>query len=285
MQTIIFIHTNNKQGIGALLSKFSIEKQTAHRNDIIVKNINVDDIEVFRKFSGATYLRKGREVAYDRNDLQSFTLSRFMPPELTNYTGRAIVIDPDIFAVRNIDELLDLDLEGKAIAACRKNDAWDTSMMLMDCSKLKHWKITDILTRLKNKELDYSDIMTLKTEDSDIILEVPRKWNSLDKLEGNTGLLHTTNRLTQPWRTGLPIDFTINPMPKLFGIIPREPIHKLLGKYPTHYQKHPDQNIENWFMDLVKNAHKQGVVTRKYLQKEIDSQHVRADLLKIVSSS
>ena len=285
MQTIIFIHTNNKQGIGALLSKFSIEKQTAHRNDIIVKNINVDDIEVFRKFSGATYLRKGREVAYDRNDLQSFTLSRFMPPELTNYTGRAIVIDPDIFAVRNIDELLDLDLEGKAIAACRKNDAWDTSMMLMDCSKLKHWKITDILTRLKNKELDYSDIMTLKTEDSDIILEVPRKWNSLDKLEGNTGLLHTTNRLTQPWRTGLPIDFTINPMPKLFGIIPREPIHKLLGKYPTHYQKHPDQNIENWFMDLVKNAHKQGVVTREYLQKEIDSQHVRADLLKIVSSS
>ena len=104
MRTIIFIHTNNKQGIGALLSKFSIEQKTAHRNDVMIKNINVDDLEIFRNFSGATYLRNGKEITYDTGDLQSFTLSRFMPPELTNYTGRAIVIDPDIFAAEKIVE-------------------------------------------------------------------------------------------------------------------------------------------------------------------------------------
>lgn len=276
----VFIHTNNKQGIGAILAKFAIERYLPKDSDIKVEILNVDNLEEFKNFAGKKYMRGGREISYDPKDLQSFTLSRFMPPELMGYEGRSIVIDPDIFAIGDITPLMNMDLEGKPLAACKKKDAWDTSVMVMDNAKLKHWKMRDFLKALGSKQTDYVDIMSIKFEPE--IKELTRDWNSLDKLGPETKLLHTTNRLTQPWRTGLPIDFTITPMPKIFGIIPREPIHKLLGKYPTHYQPHPDKNIERWFLNLVKDALKAGAVTKEALQKEIDFGHVRKDLLSKV---
>lgn len=281
MEQKVFIHTNNKQGIGAVLAKFAIERSLPKDSPIKVEILNVDSLEEFKNFSGKKYLRGGKEISYDPKDLQSFTLSRFMPPELMGYKGRSIVIDPDIFAIGDITALMNMDLEGKPLAACKKKDAWDTSVMVMDNEKLKHWKITDFLKALENKQTDYVEIMSLKFEPE--IKELSRNWNSLDELKPETKMLHTTNRLTQPWRTGLLIDFTINPMPKIFGIIPREPIHKLLGKYPTHYQPHPDKKIEEWFFSLVRNSLKSGAVTKEDITKEISAGHVRKDLLNKIS--
>ncbi len=277
----VFIHTNNKQYLGALLSKYSIERSLPTDTDIFVQIINVDSIDEFKEFAGKTYLRGGKEVVYDPNDLQSFTLSRFMPPEEMHFEGRAIVIDPDIFAISDISPLMNMDMEGKAIAACKKGDAWQSSSMVMDCSKLTHLKISNLLQKLESRELDYKDIMSLKKETS--VKEISSIWNSLDKLTPETKLLHTTNRLTQPWRTGLPIDFIRNPMPKIFGIIPREPIHMMLGKYPTKYQKHPDAQIEKFFMDLIKDALEVGVLCSTDIQKEIDLGHVRKDIFDLIA--
>ena len=47
------------------------------------------------------------------DDLQSFTPLRFLPPQLMGYQGRAVVIDPDIFATGDIWELLSRDMAGK----------------------------------------------------------------------------------------------------------------------------------------------------------------------------
>jgi lipopolysaccharide biosynthesis glycosyltransferase len=113
----VFIHTNNKQGIGAILSKFSIERFLSDK-EISVEYINVDQLPVFKNFVGKKYLRNGKEMVYNPNDLQSFTLSRFMPPELMNYSGRAVVIDPDIFSIKDISSLFTLDLKGSPIADC-----------------------------------------------------------------------------------------------------------------------------------------------------------------------
>lgn len=283
MQKKVFIHTNNKQYLGALLSKYSIERKLPKDTDITVHIINVDEMNEFKNFAGKTYLRGGSIVTYDPLDLQSFTLSRFTPPEQMNFEGRAIVIDPDIFAIQDITPLMDMDLEGKAIAACKKGDVWQSSSMLLDCAKLTHWKIVDMLSKLEKKEIDYKDIMGLKKETS--IKEIPSVWNSLDILVDETKLLHTTNRLTQPWRTGLPIDFTRSPMPKLFGIIPRELIHKLLGKYPMHYQKHPDSKIENFFIQLTTDSIKDGVLSENDIEKEISRGHVRKDMIKLIKGN
>ncbi|MEK7194221.1 MAG: glycosyltransferase [Patescibacteria group bacterium] len=276
----IFIHTNDKQGLGALLAKFAIEKHLPKDSLIKIEILNVDDLQEFKNFAGKRYLRGGREISYDPNDLQSFTLSRFMPPEKMKYEGRSIVIDPDIFAIGDISPLMNMDLQGKPLAACRKKDAWDTSVMVMDNSKLKHWKIKDFLSALEKKQTDYIDIMSLKFEPE--IKELSRDWNSLDKLDKDTHMLHTTNRLTQPWKTGLQIDFTINPLPKIFGIIPREPIHKLLGKYPTHYLPHPNKNVEQFFIDLIKESYQAGAITMKEITKAVENKNVRTDLLKLV---
>lgn len=275
----IFIHTNNKQILGAKLAKFSFEEKLQDKS-VTVEFINVDTIPEFKNFVGKKYLRNRLERVYTSDDLQSFTLSRFMPPQLMDYDGRAIVIDPDIFAVRDLEELINIDLEGKSIAACRKKDAWDTSLMVLDCSKLKHWRIENILKNLEDKEIDYNDLMTLKLEKEENIMEIPRIWNHLDTLDTETRIIHMTGRLTQPWKTGLPIDFTINPLPKIFGIIPREPIHKILGKYPTHYQKHPNENIESWFFSLLSQAMEAGIIMRKDVIEQISQGNVRRDILE-----
>jgi hypothetical protein len=278
----VFIHTNNKQGIGAILSKFSIERFLSDK-EISVEYINVDQLPVFKNFVGKKYLRNGKEMVYNPNDLQSFTLSRFMPPELMNYSGRAVVIDPDIFSIKDISSLFTLDLKGSPIAACSKKGAWDTSMMVLDCDKLKHWNMAHILSDLENKKLDYSDIMSLRTEKS--ILEMPRIWNNLDTLTDDTYLIHTTNRLTQPWKTGLKIDFTPNDPGKLFGIIPKKLLLQIRGKWPTHYQKHPDPTVEKFFFDLTKQALAAGAITKQDIQKAIDSKDVRPDLLALCGNN
>lgn len=276
----IFIQANGKQYVGALLAKYALEREMRSEK-IPVEILNVDEIPEFRKLEHKSYLRKGRLVVAEPNDLQHFTLTRFMPPEKMNFQGRAVVIDPDIFALTDINELFDTEMNGKAILACRKKDAWDTSVMLLDCTRLTHWKIADIIDKLISRTTDYNTIMTLKGEDS--VGEIPRLWNSLDILTPLTKMLHTTNRLTQPWRTGLPIDFTRNPLSKYFGLIPREPIFKLLGKYPSHYQVHPDKTIETFFFNLAKDALKAGILTDEMVKEEITQGHLRKDFLEVLS--
>ena len=76
------------------------------------------------------------------DDLQSFTPLRFMPPELMGYEGHAVVVDPDVFAVGDIHELLSRDMQGKAIIGRPRSGTKGaeggiaTSVMLLDCAKL-----------------------------------------------------------------------------------------------------------------------------------------------------
>ncbi len=274
-----FIQTNNKQLLGATLAKYAIQKNATQ--PIVVEIINVDEIDTFKKFSGKSFLRNGKERVYDSTDLQSFTISRFMPPELMGFSGKAIVIDPDIFICEDIHQLFNTDMQGHAIMACKKGNTWDTSVMMLDCKQLRHWRVEDIISRLSSKDLDYADLFKLNYENSKgMILEMSRAWNSLDKLNGDTKALHTTNRLTQPWKTGLPIDFTRNKMPRFLGIIPRELIHKILGKYNTHYLPHPDKKIIEFFFALLREALKEKVITEDFLHREIKLGHVRKDMFK-----
>jgi len=137
--------------------------------------------------------------------------------------------------------------------------------MLLDCEKLINWKMSNILQQLQDQKASYMEIMTLKNESKNI-KELPRTYNHLDEYTDETKIIHMTGRLTQPWKTGLPIDFTINKAKKILGVIPREPILTLLGKRPSHYQKHPNQKIEiywknfecndgyNWYVNIAANG-------------------------------
>ena len=252
----IFIQANRKQLLGAKVAKHALESQGgANKAGIPVTIMLVENMPVFTKFAGMKYQRGSEIRAHDENDLQFFTLSRFMPPRLMQYNGRALVIDPDIFALSDITELFSMSLQGNTIAACKKNDAWDSSVMVLDCEKLTGWNIENLLEGLRDGKENYRDWMELRLESH--VLELPRIWNSLDALSSETKLLHTT--------------------------IPREPLLKLRGKWPTQYQKHPNPEIETLFFKLAQAAYHDGAVSESEIRAAL-GKDIRVDFLEMLNS-
>lgn len=275
----VFIRTNDKQLLGAMIGRHAILRAAAHPERIDVSFINVDKIPEFRAFEGKKYLRNGKTLTYTLADLQSFTLGAFMAPQLCGYEGRAIVIDPDVFAVTDVEKLFERDLKGKSLAARPKRGGHDTSVMMLDCAKLRHWDMAKILEDLAASKTTYEEWMTLRKEDVD---GLEPEWNSWDDLRPETKALHTTNRLTQPWKTGLKIDFTRD-LGSYFGVVPRAWVAWLRGKYPSRYQAHPDRKIDAFFFRLVKDALAAGAVKEEDIRAEIKAGHVRPDLMERVA--
>ncbi len=232
--------------------------------------MNVNEMPLFEAFAGVRFRRGSQLPIYDPHELQSFTLSRFMPPELMGFSGRALVIDPDVFALADVGELFATDLRDNAIAACRGKHGWDSSVMLLNCAKLAHWKISDILAALKNLSGDYFDLIQLRMEPK--ILELPSKWNSHDRIGPETKMVHMTRVHTQPWKTGLHLDYLPAKSRRLFGL------HMLFVKPIAHYQPHPEPEVEKAFLDLFTEAVAAGAVTEADIADAIARKFVRADI-------
>jgi hypothetical protein len=56
-------------------------------------------------------------------------------------------------------------------------------------------------------ERDYIHCICLKTEDRDTICLFEKEWNDFDHFTPATKMLRTTKRKTQPWKSGLPVDW------------------------------------------------------------------------------
>mgnify|MGYP001174904063 CR=1 FL=1 len=289
----IFIQANNKQMIGAFLAKFAIEKNISKK--IEVEIINSDDCENLNSFHGKTYLRKGIITKWDINDLQSFTLTRFFPPEIMNYKGKALVIDPDVFSIRDISSIFDMDLKNKSILARKVYNSdesyyWASSVMLLDCKKLKHWNKSELLEKLAKKMIDYRDLTSLYLENQDEIGELEEKWNHYDILNSETIFLHNTNRITQPWKTGLDIDFFYENKSGLkITYITKKFLKYILGnilkikRYKVKsYIQHSDPNQISYFFNLCNEAIKNKVISIDYIRECIDKKYIRSDFLSLI---
>ena len=176
----IFICTNDNQSIGAKVSKQSIIKRSSFTSEDITI-LNESDCHEIKKFFSLPYMRRGKMVDHKKNDMQSFTLLRFMIPELMSYSGRALVIDPDIFLVRNgLESLMDFPMEDFSIYARKgkKKGSWGSSVMLLNCQQLQHWKLSNFIERMHSGLLDYDDLINLKIEDKKIAV-LRNKWNDM----------------------------------------------------------------------------------------------------------
>jgi hypothetical protein len=221
-------------------------------------------------------------------DLQSFTPLRFMPPELMGYQGRAVVIDPDVFAVGDVNELLQRDMGGKALV-CRKrggNKGYASSVMLLDCAKLTAWRTAEQFDQMFAFERDYMDWIGLKLEPEGSIGLFEAEWNDFDHLTEKTKLLHNTKRWNQPWKTGLPVDFT--PAEKTQRFAPlgwfRRARQAIFGRYALlgRYRRHWDVNQERFFFGLLRECLDEGVVTEAMLRAEMEHNHVRHDAFEVL---
>jgi len=288
MQPCVFIHTNHKQHVGALVSAYSMRRNSKSPERFDVKLIELKDhMDIFGKYEGRTYSRDGDSRPWMNEDLQSFTPLRFMPPELMGYEGRAVVVDPDVFAVGDVWELLSRDMEGKAVM-CRTRGTpphFASSVMLLDCAKLKHWKVAEDFDRLFKREREYKTWMNLGYEDKDNIGLLEPEWNDFDKLTDKTKMIHNTRRKTQPWKAGLPVDFIpaennpLNPLMLLSRLR-----RKLFGEYAMlgQYKPHPDQRQEQLFFSLLKECVEKGVVSDALLKEHMRDNHVRHDAFEVL---
>ena len=228
---------------------------------------------------GQTILRGGHVRNWDPDDLQSFTPLRFAPPRLMGFEGRAVVTDPDCFGVGDVADLLERDMGGKAIMAVarpghnKQADYIATSVMLLETSQLRHWNFGKQLDDLFEHRFDYVDWIELKREDRSTIGLLEPHWNDFDRLTSKTGILHTTKRRTQPWKTGLPVDYTLRE---------RGAFDFLRRWANRHYEAHPDPRQEALVYSLLADLVDDGSVTRDELKTEMAANHVRHDSLQLV---
>ena len=292
MKPTVFIHTNHRQKIGALVSRYSMKRNSKSPDEFDVRIIDVADHAFIEAREGQSFLRDGESRVWRFEDLQSFTPLRFMPPELMGYQGRAVVVDPDVFAAGDVWPLLTRDMAGKAIL-CRPRTgnkgltgALASSVMLLDCARLTHWRCEAQFGELFDFKRDYMDWITLKLEPRETIGLFEYEWNDFDRLTPQTKLLHNTKRHTQPWKSGLPVDF-VPANKKVRATQPAtwiRPFKKLIrgGNTPTHYASHPDPNQESFFFGLLRECLDKGLVSREMLQEEMCRNHVRHDALEVL---
>jgi hypothetical protein len=282
MKNTVFIHTNKKQIAGAIVSQHSLQRNSTSSDAFEVKILLKEDFDFFRDFEGRKFLRSGSWRTWRNEDLQSFTPTRFMPPELMQYQSRAVVIDPDVFAIGDVNELFTRDMAGKAVMAKRRpghnnrEDYIASSVMLLDCTKLRHWNVRQQFASMFEGKLDYEDWIILKNEPNGSIGYLESEWNDFDRLTSTTKLLHNTKRNTQPWKTGLPIDYTIR-IPLVGKFLPENGI-KPWGKY----RKHADPRQENLFYALARECMDNGLLTETTLREEMRNNHMRHDSLELI---
>jgi hypothetical protein len=278
MKRAVFIQTNKKQLLGAKISAYSYKRNSKRPDSFEVHIMHAEDYPRLMQ-PGQSILRAGHVRDWDPDDLQSFTPTRFAPPRLMGYEGRAVVTDPDCFGVGDVADLLDRDMGGMAVMAVarpghnKRNDYIATSVMLLDCAKLTDWDPDKDQEDLFAKRFDYIDWIELKRQPRETIGLLEPEWNDFDRLKPDTKILHTTKRRTQPWKTGLPVDYTLRE---------RGPFDFIRRWKRRRYDQHPDRNQEALVYSLLAEMVDQGIVGRDEIVAEMAADHVRHDSLEVM---
>jgi len=140
MKLKVYIQSNERQWLGALVSAYSMKRNSAHPDAFDVEIMHVKDYPFLAEKEGQAFLRGGTRRIWRMEDLQSFTPLRFMPPKLMGHEGRAVVVDPDVFAVGDVYDLFIRDMQGASAMgrhrSHKQEKSWQiaTSVMLLDCA-------------------------------------------------------------------------------------------------------------------------------------------------------
>ncbi len=133
-----------------------------------------------------------------------FTNYRFAIPYFGGYEGRAIYNDVDQTYHADPAELFDMDMGDHAVLAVSRKD---TSVMLMDCARMKkYWPIERVYRGRKYP------LIAAVLADEGAYGHLDERWNVRDTehIEGETKCYHYTILHYQPWRP-LPERFYYRP--------------------------------------------------------------------------
>ena len=262
----IYIQSNQYQKLAALVSKYSFER-FGHQVEIM----SVEENDLITKKLNQKILRKGKKKIY-RDDLQSFTLLRFLAPQLNGHKDKILIIDPDIFALKDPKKIIEDHSNTSDLSCVFYDNVPRSEMMFVDATKVK-WNFKSIISKLFKFEIDYDDLMNFKFNPDLIINKISECYNSHDKINDDTILLHTTNRITQPWKEGLKINFFKNNL-STFQIF-KEHVKKIMGKsyneefISKSFLKHPNKDVINCIKNLFKEAKKLNYFSQQDIEKEV----------------
>lgn len=180
----------------------------------------------------------------------SFSLQRFLPPEICGHLGRAIYLDSDMIVRADIAELWNTPMHGADVLIC---PGWQSAVMLMDCTRCR-WSVADLVREMDAGTRSIGATMNLKGGFARVEQYLDPLWNCMDRprlerldklVEQGAKLLHYTDMQHQPWlRAG-----------------------------------HPCETY--WFQELY-HAIQAGAVTAADIWREIHEGHVRPTLANVV---
>ena len=275
----LYIQKNNKQDLASKISAASFIKNGFKKENIFFLDFEKNDL--LKSMIGRKYKRSG-VVKYFKNDLQSFTLLRFLAPQQDDYNGKLLVIDPDVFALKKVDNIFNLLSDQEDLACTYIGDKARTEVMLINAQKVK-WEFQNIIKKVFNLELDYTDLMNLSFDKNLKIKKLDNSFNSLDVIKDETVLLHTTNRITQPWKEGLKVDFEIH---KSKYYIIKQLVKKWVGKnYDNQvtnlrYFRHPNEQIIKTIKFFFNFAKKNGIITESDINNAVRNLEISKTFLK-----
>ena len=129
--------------------------------------------------------------------------------------------------------------------------------------------------------------MVLAYEDPANIGYLENYWNDFDHLDENTRLIHNTKRKTQPWKTGLRVDFTpANKFKNKPLLASANRLRaKVFGEYGLlgRYQEHPDRQQEQFFFGLLKECIESGSVSEDLVRLSVGSASPKRSAIAIRS--
>jgi len=274
----ILIQRNNKQKLASKIAAASFIKQGIPASDILF--LEFENNALLNSQVGKKYLRKGK-IKIFKNDLQSFTLLRFYGPEFVHYKEKILIIDPDVFAIKNPKNISSFLDDNNSLACTFINHEPRTEVMLVNAEKVK-WKFSEIVEKLFNLEIDYNDLMNLNFDKSLKISRLDINYNSHDIITKDTIFLHTSNRITQPWKEGLDVDFERhNSKKSLF----KQMFRKYLGlKFNKNiiinkYQRHPNEEVIIKFTEIYNYALENNIINNEEIQKSIEKKFFSTNFL------
>jgi hypothetical protein len=286
---VVFIHTNDRQMIPALVGAHALKARSRTPELFEVRFLRQEETPHLQKQHGQTYIRWDGEapIRWRRTDAHSFYPLRRLVPELMGFTGRALVLDPDIFAVGDVWELLSRDMGGKAILCRQKAEERDgrrlysSAVMLLDCAKLRHWQWAREIDDMFGHRRLLGPWISLLEEPAGSIGLFEEAWNDMDRLSADTKLLHLTEIPTQPWKTGLLADY--------YEYVPYDPpwlaalkhlarrVISGQGDRRVRYRPHPDPRQEALFFALLRECVDAGIVDARALRRAIRRKDLRTD--------
>jgi hypothetical protein len=291
----VVIHTNDQQMVAALVSARSLKSRSKSPHLFDVRLLRLEDTPHLYKRQNQKFVwwEGGEPWVWLRQDLQSFAPLRRMVPALLGFQGRALVIDPDVFAIGDVYDLLSRDMQGKAILCRQKSELregrrpYSSAVMLLDCSKLTHWQWERDIDDLFSGRLKMGPWLSLLDESPERIGLFEEEWNHADTLNEKTKFLHNTDILTQPWKTGLRADFREHAQRDAGWL---EALKRLARRVlsagqdrTVRYQPHPDPRQEQLFFAFLRECLEQGSITTRFLREAIRKNYLRKDAFVLLA--